>query len=144
MTDEHTDEPEDESVSDGREFDIRPQGGDNIPAHAETDPADPSAELPSGWPELDSGLPEQLQVFVAQLFHQQIRTFPDADTAAELRDKAPEVYDAWIETTQSTIETDNYVRRAAADNPRQIATVGQVSGIIAVLGLFVLAGSQHF
>lgn len=140
MTNEHTTDPEEEGISDRSEFDIRRQGDNNLPPHAGADPVDASEGFPSGWPEFDSGLPEQLQILVAQIIRQEVQTFPDPDTAAELRSKAPEVYEAWLETTRETIETDNYVRRAAVDNPREIASRGQLLGFISVLALFVLAG----
>lgn len=54
------------------------------------------------------------------------------------------MYEAWIETTKSTIDTDNYVRRAAVDNPRDIARRGQILGVVAVVVLFVLAGWVAF
>lgn len=144
MTDEHTNDPEEEGVSDRSEFGIRRQGGDDLPPHAEADPVDASEGLPPGWPGFDADLPEQLQIFVAQLIRQEIQTFPDPDTAAELRNKAPEVYRAWIETTKATIDTDNYVRRAAVDNPRDMARLGQILGIVAVLALFGLAAWAAF
>lgn len=67
------------------------------------------------------------------------QNFPDPDTSAALRDRAPEVYEAWLRTTEDTIETDNYVRRAEVDNPRKMATRGLAVGAVVVLALFALA-----
>ncbi|MDO5670842.1 MAG: phage holin family protein [Corynebacterium sp.] len=109
---------------------------------ADASPAGPAPAFPDrSTPEWDS-LPNELRLEIQQnLFHQQVvQSFPDPLTARELKEHAPEVYEAWIETTKQTIATDNHIRRAYVDNPRRIAMRGQLLGLIAVLGVLALAG----
>lgn len=75
------------------------------------------------------------------LIHQEFRQYyPDPEVAEQLRERAPEVYDAWLKTTKSSIDTDNYVRRQTVDNSYKMASRGQFLGIISVVAVLLLAG----
>lgn len=127
-------------VPDGNRKHPRPEGRSDIPPRPKPDayPHTPQ-NLPTGEPLYGTAVPANVS-FSAQLVQQQLtQNYPDPDTSAELKNKAPEVYQAWLQTTRETIETDNYIRRAEVDNPRKMATRGLIVGAIVVLALFALA-----
>lgn len=139
MNHEHP-EPQHEAqgVPHGSRQPDRHEGRHYVPPHTEADPLNFQQGFPTGSPINGPAVPPELQI---QLNHQQItQNFPDPETSEELRTRAPEVYQAWVRTTADTINTDNYVRRRAVDNPRKIAILGQVVGLVAVLAVFSLAG----
>jgi|GEM_PF-3420639 len=116
------------------------EGRGDVPTRPEPHaPTGAPQNLPTGEPLYGTAVPASVS-FSAQLVQQQLnQNYPDPDTSADLRKKAPEVYEAWLQTTRETIETDNYVRRAEVDNPRKMATRGLIVGAIVVLALFALA-----
>ena len=127
-------------VPDGNRKHPGSEGRRDVPPHPEPHaPTSAPQNLPTGEPLYGTAVPANVS-FSAQLVQQQLnQNYPDPDTSAELREKAPEVYEAWLQTTRQTIETDNYVRKAEVDNPRKMATRGLVVGAIVVLALFALA-----
>lgn len=116
----------------------RPQGRDYVSPRSADDAATAASPgFPTGLPVNGLAVPPEFQI---QLNHQQVtQNFPDPETSKALREKAPEVYDAWINTTVDSISADNHVRRAQVDNPRKISNVGQISGVIVVLSVLALA-----
>jgi predicted lipid-binding transport protein (Tim44 family) len=58
----------------------------------------------------------------------------------ELKRRAPEAYDLWIETTRKRVDHDIWRSRKATRQPYLLASWGQWLGLIAVLAVLVLAG----
>ena len=50
---------------------------------------------------------------------------PSAEQAATLRERAPEVYEAWIHITRQKAETEAYVQRAQYEVPERLAQSGR-------------------
>jgi hypothetical protein len=64
---------------------------------------------------------------------------PNADQLAELKAKAPEAYDLWIETTRKRADHDIWQSQKAVRQPYLLASLGQWLGLAAVLSVLVLA-----
>ena len=83
-------------------------------------------------PPKDDGEVEQIASLVIarienkleQHLHTQME-MPPADQAAELRDRAPEVYRAWIDIARQKAATDAYVQRAQYEVPERLARSGR-------------------
>lgn len=65
---------------------------------------------------------------------------PDPNQLAELREKVPEVYDLWIETTRKRNDHEIWQSRKIIRQPYLLASLGQWLGLTAVLGVLILAG----
>ncbi len=104
-------------------------------------PAFPPDQLSNGGIPGGPGVSEHTLIqALIPLIHQEFKQYyPDPDTASELKSKAPEVYNAWISTTKSSIETENYVRKATVDNAAAIAKRGQIIGFLSVVLVLLLA-----
>src|SRR6266704_2926571 len=59
-----------------------------------------------------------------QHLHTQME-MPSADQAAELRERAPEVYQAWIDIARQKANTDDYIQRAQYEVPERLARTGR-------------------
>jgi hypothetical protein len=71
-----------------------------------------------------------------QHLHTQME-MPSADQAADLRDRAPEVYEAWIDIARQKADTEAYVQRAQYEVPERLARTGRpwaLSALVLVLG----------
>jgi hypothetical protein len=72
-----------------------------------------------------------------QHLHTQME-LPSADQAAELREKAPELYQAWIDIARQKADTESYVQRAQYEVPSTLARTGRpwaLGALFLVLGL---------
>lgn len=65
---------------------------------------------------------------------------PDAAALEELKQRAPEAYDLWIETARKRVDHDIWRSQRATRQPYRLASLGQWLGLAAVLGVMVLAG----
>ena len=71
-----------------------------------------------------------------QHLHTQME-MPASQQAAELRDKAPEVYQAWIDIARQKADTEAYIQRAQYEVPERLARTGRpwaISALVLVLG----------
>jgi hypothetical protein len=71
-----------------------------------------------------------------QHLHTQME-MPSADQAAELRDRAPEVYQAWIDIARQKADTEAYIQRAQYEVPERLARSGRpwaIGALVLVLG----------
>ncbi len=72
-----------------------------------------------------------------QHLHTQME-MPSADQAAELRERAPEVYQAWIDIARQKADTEAYIERAQYEVPERLARTGRpwaLGALVLVLGL---------
>jgi hypothetical protein len=70
-----------------------------------------------------------------QHLHTQME-LPPAEQAAALREKAPEVYNAWVDIARQKAETEAYVQRAQYDVPAKLGRTGRpwaLAALVAVL-----------
>lgn len=65
---------------------------------------------------------------------------PDAAQLEELKRRAPEAYQLWIETTRKRVDHDIWRSKKATRQPYLLASLGQWLGLMAVLAVLVLAG----
>lgn len=77
---------------------------------------------------------------ISQHQHIHLAQTPDPDQLAELRVKVPEVYELWIETTRKRNEHELWQSKKATRQPYLLASLGQWLGLVAVLGVLVVAG----
>lgn len=122
------------------------------------DDAAPSGQLPSGSdpsgivdrlsrsrrPVNDEGEVEQIASLVFARIENKLEhhlhtqmEMPSADQAAELRDKAPEVYKAWVDIARQKADTETYIQRAQYEVPERLARTGRpwaISALVLVLG----------
>lgn len=142
MTDDRQDSDSQDGFHDRNGEHLRPARGKDSSQNCEDVPIFPSDQLPNGSIPGGAGVSEHTLIqALIPLIHQEFKQYyPDPDTSAELKIKAPEVYDAWIATTKSSIETDNYVRKATVDNTASIAKRGQIIGFFSVIFVLILAG----
>jgi hypothetical protein len=69
---------------------------------------------------------------------------PSADQAADLRERAPEVYQAWVDIARQKADTENYIQRAQYDAPERVARTGRpwaVGSLVLVLGFCAYVAS---
>jgi hypothetical protein len=59
-----------------------------------------------------------------QHLHTQME-LPDPDQAADLREKAPEIYNLWIEIARKKAETESYIQSAQYEVPARLARTGR-------------------
>lgn len=81
----------------------------------------------------------QVENKLEQHLHTQME-LPPADQAAQLRDKAPEVYNAWIEIARQKADTEAFVQRAQYDVPASLARTGRPWALVALVVVFVFCG----
>lgn len=60
---------------------------------------------------------------------------PPAGQAAELRDKAPEIYHAWVDIARTKAETEAYVQRAQYDVPAKLGRTGRPWALRVLFGV---------
>jgi hypothetical protein len=60
---------------------------------------------------------------------------PPADQAAALREKAPEVYQTWIDIARQKADTEAYVQRAQYDVPAKLGRTGRPWALVALFGV---------
>lgn len=72
-------------------------------------------------------------------FHQELAT-PNPVRLAELRERAPEVYQAYVNGINKSVEADYIARTAPYTAPIENARSGRRYGLAAVLAAFVLVG----
>lgn len=65
---------------------------------------------------------------------------PNAAQLEELKQRAPEAYELWLETTRKRVEHDIWRSRAAIRQPYRLASLGQWLALLAVTLVLVLAG----
>lgn len=115
----------------------------NLPTGTgDNSPSSTSETFPTSSDTGSEEIPANLQFAITQLIRQEItlnQQYPDVDTAAALREKAPEAYKVWLETIQHNNQTENHIRVASVDNPKRIASAAQITGLIAVLAVLALA-----
>lgn len=78
----------------------------------------------------------QVENKLEQHLHTQME-LPPADQAAELRDKAPEVYHAWIDIARQKAETEAFVQRAQYEVPQRLARTGRPWAFAALVSVLV-------
>jgi hypothetical protein len=74
-----------------------------------------------------------------QHLHTQME-MPSADQAAELRDRAPEVYQAWIDIARQKADTEAYIQRAQYEVPERLARTGRPWAFGALVLVLVFCG----
>lgn len=74
-----------------------------------------------------------------QHLHTQME-MPSADQAAELRDRAPEVYQAWIDIARQKAETEAFIQRAQYEVPERLARTGRPWALGALILVLVFCG----
>jgi hypothetical protein len=74
-----------------------------------------------------------------QHLHTQME-MPSADQAAELREKAPEVYQAWIDIARQKADTESYIQRAQYEVPERLARTGRPWALGALVVVLVFCG----
>ncbi|MDK7140129.1 hypothetical protein QP414_12635 [Corynebacterium simulans] len=62
---------------------------------------------------------------------------PDIDEVKEMRKNTPELYHAYVKAIDSQIDADHTARTAPYKEPGKIARLGQITGLIAILGVLV-------
>ncbi|NOQ62853.1 hypothetical protein, partial [Mycolicibacterium fortuitum] len=77
---------------------------------------------------------------ISQHQHYHLAPSPDADQLAELKAKVPEAYELWIETTRKRNDHELWQSKKATRQPYLLASLGQWLGLVAVLGVLVIAG----
>ncbi|WFN93489.1 hypothetical protein [Gordonia sihwensis] len=65
---------------------------------------------------------------------------PDPQQLALLREKVPEVYAMWVDVVQKRNDHELWQSKKAIRQPYLLARLGQVFGLVAVLGVLVLGG----
>jgi hypothetical protein len=65
---------------------------------------------------------------------------PSADQAASLRERAPEVYQAWIEIARQKADTEAYIQRAQYEVPERLARSGRPWAIGALFLVLAFCG----
>jgi predicted lipid-binding transport protein (Tim44 family) len=65
---------------------------------------------------------------------------PNAAQLEELKQRAPEAYELWLETTRKRVDHDIWRSQKAIRQPYLLASLGQWLGLLAVLAVLVLAG----
>ncbi len=120
---------------------------DAVPGQTSSEPDSTDAvdRLPGNQrPVDDEGEVEQIASLVIarienkleQHLHTQME-MPSADQAAELREKAPEVYQAWIDIARQKADTESYIQRAQYEVPERLARTGRpwaLTALVIVLG----------
>lgn len=81
----------------------------------------------------------QVENKLEQHLHTQME-LPPADQAAELREKAPEVYKAWVAIARQKADTEAYVQRAQYEVPAHLARTGRPWALAALVLVLVLCG----
>lgn len=69
---------------------------------------------------------------------------PSADQAASLRERAPEVYEAWIDIARQKADTEAYIQRAQYEVPERLARSGRpwaIGALLLVLGFCAYVAS---
>jgi hypothetical protein len=116
------------------------------PGHASPEPA-PEGEaeqLPDDQNSADEGEVEHIANIVLarienkleQHLHTQME-MPPADQAADLRERAPEVYQTWIDIARQKADTEDYIQRAQYEVPASLARSGRpwaLAALVLVLG----------
>jgi hypothetical protein len=67
-----------------------------------------------------------------QHLHTQME-MPSADQAADLRERAPEVYHAWIDIARQKADTEDYIQRAQYEVPASLARSGRPWALVALV-----------
>jgi hypothetical protein len=101
----------------------------------------PSSQIPKteGDPEVEqiaSLVFARIENKLEQHLHTQME-MPSADQAADLRDRAPEIYQTWIEIARQKADTEAYVQRAQYEVPERLARTGRpwaLAALLVVLG----------
>jgi hypothetical protein len=65
---------------------------------------------------------------------------PSAEQAADLRDRAPEVYQAWIDIARQEADTKAYVQRAQYEVPERLAHTGRPWALVTLVIVLVFCG----
>lgn len=65
---------------------------------------------------------------------------PSADQAADLRERAPELYQLLIEGARAKMDTENYLRRAPYEIPEKLARSGRPWAFAALIAILLFCG----
>jgi hypothetical protein len=128
-----------------RDSDLPRDGGPNAGPDADALARDLSSDGPG--PGRDT-LDKLVSLVLARIEHHQNIHLPEqAPNAAqleELKRRAPEAYDLWIDTTRKRVDHDIWRSRKAVRQPYLLGTVGQVFALVAVLAVLCLAGLAFY
>lgn len=126
-----------------------PQRPDNISPRPKTPPTSRAAEEyeRSTAPSFSADELRENPVLLAQVtaylqenhLHLPMLT-PDIGEMTEMRKNTPELYHAYVKAVNSQIDADHTARTAPYKEPGRIARRGQITGLIAVLGVLVFCG----
>lgn len=137
----------DSRVPGGRGLPVRPEGSGDVRSDAGSD-AESQTQAIEGHLQRDEPLDPENIAFVTSLVlaqinqHQHFHLEPTPDTAAlaQMKREVPEVYNLWIESTKKRLDHDIWQSKKAVRQPYLLASIGQILGLIAVLGVLALAG----
>jgi uncharacterized membrane protein len=110
-----------------------------------TDPQDP-AEVTPAPPVAEQQVEQLVNVVLAKIeqrFEQHLHVpiyMPDVDELADMRERTPEAYEAWVRMTEQRSATENHMDRAEYDQPFQIAVRGQRYGVVALILVLAFCG----
>lgn len=110
------------------------------------DPEEPLEGVLEPAPVVEESVEKLVQVVLArfeQKFEQHLHVpiyMPDVNELADMRERTPEAYAAWVRMTEQRAATENHMDRAEYDQPFIIATRGQRYGIVALVLVLVFCG----
>jgi hypothetical protein len=127
-----------------------PDDSDASPSPAESEP-DPAATVDrlsddEGTADNDGEVEHIASLVFARIenkLEQHLHTqmeMPSADQAAELREKAPEVYQAWIDIARQKADTESYIQRAQYEVPERLARTGRPWALGALVVVLIFCG----
>lgn len=137
------------SIPDRSRQSLGPEGRNYLPTDEEDAP--PAGPSPLGQSDPPDGIdPDELRrnpLLLAQVTahlqenHLHLPLFtPDIEVMAKMKKETPELYDAYVKAIRSQTRADEVARTSPYTEPGRVALRGQVSGLIAVIAVLILAG----
>lgn len=152
MSDEHATSQENDGTQSDDSWlpvDLRPERSRDLPTNATNAPTDPQSKPQTGNIPSQPNTPQSAETIaslVVSHINQNITTvnepgaIPDLNQIVALREKAPELYDAYVEIIKEEAQSNRLEQRQRYEIPEKYAKRGQRLGFASILIVAILVG----